>query len=114
MECFRKVRVHEMIHLLHCNDCEGCKVVSTRWLDIKKGDMKTPNYRATLVGRNKWTQAATSLLDAPRLMGPVCVNLTNSAEELVAPRRWTSDGPHCDSPSRIFSPQANNRWPSEP
>ena len=29
----------------------GCKVVTTRWLDVNKGDEKKPNIRSRLVGR---------------------------------------------------------------
>ena len=28
---------------------DGCNVITTRWLDINKGDQRNPNYRARLV-----------------------------------------------------------------
>ena len=42
----------------------GCKVMSTRWMDVNKGDDKAPNYRSRFVGREieKRTSDSTCLL----------------------------------------------------
>ena len=39
----------------------GGKLIKTRWIDINKGDMKTPNYRSRLVGKEFKTYADDSL-----------------------------------------------------
>ena len=30
---------------------DGCKVITTKWIDVNKGNEKTPNVRSRLVGR---------------------------------------------------------------
>ena len=45
---FKKKQVYENVPRWMAR---GHKVISTRWIDINKGDAKTPNYPARLVGR---------------------------------------------------------------
>ena len=40
----------------------GCKVMSTRWMDVNKGDDKAPNYRSRFVGREIKKGQATRLV----------------------------------------------------
>jgi hypothetical protein len=59
---------------------DGCKVITTRWLDIIKGDSKHPNYRSRLVGREIKMDsrldlfAATPPLESLRLMCSMCAS----------------------------------------
>ena len=57
---------------------DGCRVISTKWVDINKGDQKAPNYRARLVGRELKLDsrldlfAATPPLEAIRIICSLC------------------------------------------
>ena len=79
MEFFRKMKVYDEVPRASAA-ADGCKVISTRWVDINKGDQKSPNYRARLVGRElKMASlldlfAATPPLEVLRLICSVCVN----------------------------------------
>jgi hypothetical protein len=59
---------------------DGCKVITTRWLDINEGDGKRPNYRSRLVGREIKMDsrldlfAATPPLESLRLMCSMCAS----------------------------------------
>ena len=59
---------------------DGCKVITTRWLGINKGDLRNPNYRSRLVGREMKTDsrldlfAATPPLESLRLLCSLCAN----------------------------------------
>ena len=50
MDFFRKMRVYDKVPRAVATR-DGCRVISTKWVDINKGDQKAPNYRARLVGR---------------------------------------------------------------
>ena len=50
MKFFRKIGVYEKVPKWRATQ-DGCKVISTRWLDVNKGDEGCPNERARLVGR---------------------------------------------------------------
>ena len=56
------------------------KVVTTHWIDVNKGDLRNPNYRARLVGREMKMDkrldlfAATPLLESLRLMCSLCAS----------------------------------------
>ncbi len=58
----------------------GCKVISTKWLDINKGDAEHRNYRARLVGRELKLDnrldlfAAMPPLEALRIMCSICAS----------------------------------------
>ncbi len=58
----------------------GCKVVTTKWLDVNKGDDSEANYRSRLVGRELKLDnrldlfAATPPLEALRLVCAICAN----------------------------------------
>ena len=48
IEFFRRNNVYEKVPR---PQAAGRNVISTRWLDVNKGDQQRPNYRARLVGR---------------------------------------------------------------
>ena len=79
MEFFRKMKVYDKVPRASAA-ADGCKVISTRWVDINKGDQKSPNYRARLVGRELKMDsrldlfAATPPLEVLRLICSVCAN----------------------------------------
>jgi hypothetical protein len=56
------------------------KVITTKWLDVNKGDEKTPNYRARLVGREVAYEkrddlyAATPPLESLRALLSLCAS----------------------------------------
>ena len=50
MDFFRKMRVHDKVPRAAAIR-DGCRVITTEWVDINKGDQKAPNYRARSVGR---------------------------------------------------------------
>ena len=58
----------------------GHKVITTRWLDVDKGDEERPNYRARLVGRELKTDnrldlfTATPPLESLRLLCSHCAS----------------------------------------
>ena len=59
------------------------KVISTKWLDVNKGDAKNPNYRARLVGREMaWDRrddlfAATPPLESLKAVLSLCASRQN-------------------------------------
>ena len=77
MDFFRKMRVYDKVPR-EAAARDGCRVISTRWLDINKGDLLSPNYRARLVGRELKMDsrldlfAATPPLEMLRLMCSIC------------------------------------------
>ena len=62
---------------------KGCKVISTKWLDIKKGDDVHPNIRSRLVGRELKLDnrldlfAATPPLESLRIICSICASNQN-------------------------------------
>ena len=81
IEFFRKMMVYEKVprHFAH-----GRKVITTRWLDVNKGDTQRPNYRARLVGRELKLKdkrldlfAATPPLESLRLLCSICASHQN-------------------------------------
>ena len=50
IEFFKNMKVYEKVPRWRAKEAGG-KVVTTRWIDINKGDGQNPNYRARLVGR---------------------------------------------------------------
>ena len=50
MDFFKRMRVYEKVLRWKARE-DGGKVVTTRWIDVNKGDLRNPNYRARLVGR---------------------------------------------------------------
>ena len=81
MDFFRKMRVYDKVPRAAATR-DGCRVISTKWVDINKGDQdqKAPNYRARLVGRELKLDsrldlfAATPPLDAIRIICSLCAN----------------------------------------
>ena len=79
MKFFRDMKVYEKVPRWHAAR-DGCKVITTRWLDVNKGDRKNPNYRSRLVGREIKTDsrldlfAATPPLESLRLMCSICAS----------------------------------------
>ena len=50
MEYFEKLGVYERVPREHQTKTGG-KVITTRWLDVNKGDAQSPEYRSRLVGQ---------------------------------------------------------------
>jgi hypothetical protein len=77
MKFFKQLNVCEKVPRLRAA-ADGCKVITTRWLDINTGDDKCPNYRSRLVGREIKMDsrldlfAATPPLESLRLMCSMC------------------------------------------
>jgi hypothetical protein len=79
MKFFKKMKVYEKLpRWMAARD--RCKVITTRWLDINKGDRANPNYRSRLVGREIKTDtrldlfAATPPLESLRLICSICAS----------------------------------------
>ena len=79
MRELNKHKVYEKVPRWRAKEAGG-KVVTTRWIDINKGDGQNPNYRARLVGREiKMDKrldlfAATPPLESLRLMCSLCAS----------------------------------------
>ena len=79
MQFFRRMKVYSKVPRSEAV-INGCKVITTRWLDINKGDDVKPNLRARLVGRELKLDnrldlfAATPPLEALRLICAICAN----------------------------------------
>ena len=48
---FRDMRVYDKVPIQECWDVTGADPITTRWVDINKGDILCPNYRSRLVAR---------------------------------------------------------------
>ena len=79
MDYFRSMAVYSKVPRTEAVT-NGCKVISTRWIDINKGDDKKPNYRSRLVGkeikRDKPLDlfAATPPLEALKAVLSICAS----------------------------------------
>ena len=79
IEFFKNMKVYEKVDRWRAQEAGG-KVVTTRWIDINKGDLQNPNYRARLVGREIKIDkrldlfAATPPLESLRLMCSLCAS----------------------------------------
>ena len=79
MDLFRKMRMYDKVPSAAATR-DGCRVISTKWVDINKRDQKAPNYRARLVGRELKLDsrldlfAATPPLEANRIICSWCAN----------------------------------------
>ena len=51
MEYFRSMQVYQKVNKSECWEATGKKPVQTRWIDINKGDVISPNYRSRLVAK---------------------------------------------------------------
>ena len=64
----------------------GCKVITTRWLDINKGDQERPDYRSKLVGRELALDkrldlfAATPPLESLKMICAICASNQNKRD----------------------------------
>ena len=82
IDYFRKMKVYSKIKRE-----PWMKVITTRWLDINKGDEQSPNYRSRLVGReikkDKRTDlfAATPPLESLRMILSICAMNQNSYDQ---------------------------------
>ena len=79
MQLFRNMKVYDKVpRWMAARD--GCKVITTKWRDINKGDQRDPNYRARLVGREIKTDsgldlfAATPPLESLRVICSTCTS----------------------------------------
>ena len=50
IEYYRTMKVYNKVPRAEVA-MNGCKVITTRWFDVNKGDSANPNYRARLMGR---------------------------------------------------------------
>ena len=79
MKFFRDMKVYTKVYRSEAH-AHGSKVITTRWLDINKGDDKEPNYRSRLVGRELKLDnrldlfAATPPLEALRILCSMCAS----------------------------------------
>ena len=79
MSFFKRMGVYEKVPRWHASR-DGCPVISTRWLDVNKGDKASPDYRARLVGRELKMDsrldlfAATPPLESLRAMCSLCAS----------------------------------------
>jgi len=79
MKFFKDMQVYEKVDRRRAA-ADGCRVISTKWLDVNKGDATNPNYRARLVGREIKMDsrldlfAATPPLESLRLMCSMCAS----------------------------------------
>ena len=79
MEFFKRMKVYDKVPRWMARQA-GCKVISTRWLDISKGDYERPDYRLRLVGRELAIEkrldlfAATPPLESLRMACAVCAS----------------------------------------
>ena len=78
IEFFKKMKVYKKVPRWYAR---GHKVIKTRWLDVNKGDLDKPNYRARLVGcelKNNDKRldlfAATPPLESLRMVASVCAS----------------------------------------
>ena len=80
MKFFRDMKVYSKVPRSEAY-INGAKVITTKWLDINKGDDQEPNYRSRLVGRELKLDnrldlfAATPPLEALRIMCAICANI---------------------------------------
>ena len=63
MDFFKQMMVYTKVPRKEAQD-GGHKVITTRWLDVNKGDAENPDYRARLVGRELNTEARLDLFAA--------------------------------------------------
>ena len=79
IDFFRRMRVYEKVPRWNAREARG-KVVTTRWIDVNKGDLRNPNDRARLIGRKLKRDkrldlfAATPPLESLRLMCSLCAS----------------------------------------
>ena len=79
IDFFKNMKVYEKVPRWRATEAGG-KVVTTRWIDINKGDLQNPNYRARLVGREMKMDkrldlfAATPPLESLRMMCSLCAS----------------------------------------
>ena len=79
MDFFRKMKVYMKVPRQEAIDA-GCDIITTRWLDVNKGDNDNVNYRARLVGRELKMDnrldlfAATPPLETLRMICSICAN----------------------------------------
>ena len=67
MECFKRMKAYTKVQRQQAL-ANGHKIISTRWLDVNKGDQAKPDYRARLVGREIDTETRLDLFgDTPPL-----------------------------------------------
>ena len=78
MSYFHKLGVYEIVPRSQ-QRITGGKVVSTRWIDVNKGDSLNPNYRSRLVGREFNVERDDSLYAATPPLEALRLILSNAA-----------------------------------
>ncbi len=85
MDFFRKMKVYEKVPRWHAQR-DKCKVITTKWIDVNKGDDAAPNYRARLVGRELKLDnrldlfAATPPLEALKALCSICASRQDGSD----------------------------------
>ena len=88
MDFFRKMNVYTKVPRREAQD-GGHKIITTRWLDVNKGDATNPDYRARLVGRELNTEArldlfaATPPLESLRIICAFCASSQRRKDPFV-------------------------------
>ena len=88
MEQFKSHQVYEKVPKEETNK-SGTKLITTRWVDINKGDEEKPKYRSRLVARELNTRdeaglfAATPPLEAKKVLFSMAMTNAESREEHV-------------------------------
>ena len=94
---FRKHNVYTKTSLEECWRKTGKAPIGTRWIDINKGDEKTPEYRSRLVAKEINTHkrddlfAATPPLEAMKLLLSLAVTTGVSHEQTRRQRGYKLD-----------------------
>ena len=78
MDYFRRLGVYKVVPREHQRRTGG-KIVSTRWIDINKGDSSNPNYRSRLVGREFNVERDDSLYAATPPLEALRIVVSNAA-----------------------------------
>ena len=85
MDFFRKVGVYTKVHKEMAKK-DGCKIISTRWIDTNKGDKNNPNFRSRLVGREIKTDSRLDLFSATPPLEVMKFLISNCAQSQDDPR----------------------------
>ena len=64
IEYVHKMELYEKVPVEECWNVTGKNPISTRWIDINKGDASSPNYRSRLVAREINTHKREDLFAA--------------------------------------------------
>ena len=87
VEYIHKMHLYDKVPIEECRKKTGKNPISTRWIDISKGDNQSPNYRSRLVAREINTHkrddlfAATPPLEALKMI--ISLTATGNHGEVI-------------------------------